>query len=99
MPRKCDPCKKLKIGKPYRVSWYDAFLLPGTWTDMRHDKNNEVAKVYSYGIMVKDEELYITLAGSVVTMEHEGSKTPELDCFGDVNRILKSTIFDAKEIK
>ncbi len=91
--------RKLKVGKCYRVSWYDAFLLPGTWTDMRQDKVNEVAKVHSYGIVVKDEPLYYTVAGSVVTMEHKGSKAPELDCFGDVNRILKSTIFDAKEIK
>lgn len=86
-----------KRGQLLRVGWRDHFLLDGTWTDLSQDKTHEEALVWSYGLLLKDEPLYYTIAGSHVIMRaHEGLGNTQ---YGDVNRILKAGIFEIKEIR
>lgn len=90
--------KKLKIGKAYKISWLDHYLLPNTWTQLENDPADEKAECYSYGVVVKDESLYYTIAGSGSYIKTLDGKVSNI-AYGDVNRILKSAITGAKEIK
>ena len=90
--------KKLKVGKAYRISWLDHYLLPNTWTNIDNDPDEEKAVCFSYGIVIKDEKLYYTVAGSFSSIQDENGKVSGVT-YGDVNRILKSAIIEAREIK
>lgn len=90
--------KKLKVGKAFRVGWRDHLLVSETWLDAEKFDKEVSADCYSYGVVVRDDGEYLTLAGSLCLTKNRDGSTEDVN-HGDVNRILKSAIFEVKEIK
>ncbi len=89
---------KPKVGKAYRLGWWDHLLVGEAWCDAeKHDK--EVScECYSYGVLIKEDPIYYTFAGSMAIAKNADGSIDSIS-HGDVNRIMKAAVFEVKEIK
>lgn len=84
--------RKYKPGSVYHITWLDHHDIQQTWIKASDIPDNHEVRFSTVGICVKDEELCVTLAGTV-----------QMNCsdpdYGNVFRCMKANIQTSKEIK